>query len=265
MSRVLSLNTCLLPTHLRWIFRAHRGAESLGTATARVASVLGAADRASPVDVIHLQEVFSAESLRALAGALPAFPYVTPHAASGVATLSRHPLRVLDVRETRRPPFAPKGWAVVEVRAAGSARVEVHVNCHLASEIDGSHRARIAQAQAIREWLCVDGRERALVVGDLNEPDGEGAERLACALGAVPLPAAAMREDTYCWLGGLVRGRLDRAYVIGGTRVAADGGEAGCGEAIVGRPRLGVELAGRVRHGLDDVSDHLPVEFTFDT
>ena len=191
---VLSLNTCLLPTHLRWIFRAHRGVESLRAATARIAHALAAADAASPVDVLHLQEVFVPASLDELAAALRplGFVHASAHARCGLATLSKHALTPLELRESPRPPFTPKGWAALLVRAPGLG-AEVHVNCHFASEIDGSHTARLAQARDVGDWVRAHslaqaaraGRaagaaivERVLVVGDLNEPDGAGAAQL---------------------------------------------------------------------------------------
>ncbi|KAJ1627030.1 Endonuclease/exonuclease/phosphatase [Pavlovales sp. CCMP2436] len=246
---VLTLNTCLLPSHLRWIFRAHRGAESLEAATTRVASAILAADRAAPVEVVHLQEVFVPASLDQIAAALrPAgFVHVTAHARCGLATLSKRPLRLLELRETAHGPFTPKGWLAVAV--AGSegdegedgSEAETHVNCHFASELDGSRRARLAQARAVGGWVRAarePASSRVLVLGDLNEPDGPGFVQLARTLGASPLDPAMGAEDTYRWLGGLVRGRLDRAIFF------APGSA------------LGVELAGTVVVGLLDVSDH---------
>lgn len=302
---VLSLNCCLLPTHLRWIFRAHRGAESLSAATARVAAAIIDADHAAALDVVHLQEVFSPASLRQLAAVLrPAgFLYATEPTSCGLATLSKRPLDMLELRETAFGPFTPKGWAALLVRAAypGGA-AEVHVNCHFASELDGSHAVRLRQAGEVGAWvraalapacsmlqagdstllthhgqlstpILAAGVDCVLVVGDLNEPEGVGAERLAAALGASPLAQGeggscnAEPEKTYRWLGGLVHARLDRGFLfrrLDDTKCATPplGGTASA-KPKDDKQVLGTELAGVVLHGLGDVSDHLPLWFTY--
>lgn len=263
-TRVLSLNTCLLPTRLRWIFRAHRGAESLAEATARVAGAIADAHRAFALDVVHLQEVFMPASLRELAAALRplGFVHATDHTPCGLATLSRRPLATLHVRERACWPFTPKGWAALRVDgpSPGCAKA-VHVNCHFASELDGSHAARLAQAREVGAWVSAalargagGCAERALVIGDLNEPSGAGAARLAATLGAPPLAGEA--EETYRWLGGLVRARLDRAFLFERDDCAGVGPHAPAG-APAGP--VGVELVGVVLRGLADVSDHLPL------
>lgn len=274
---VVSLNACLLPSHLRWIFRAHRGLESLDTATARVGAALAEHAARRAVDVVHVQELYAPQSHAQLAAHMRAagFAHASPHARCGVASFARVPLAVLHTREYPRPPFTPKGWRALAVGGGGAPGPppEVHLNVHLASEIDGSRRARLAQAREIGAWVRgallgealagARAARRVLVIGDLNEPDPAAAAELARALGALAPPdvsaaAAAMAaESSYSWLGGLVRGRMDRAFLLD-ARPRADGrGAAGGGVLEV----CGRELGGAVLTELADVSDHYALHF----
>ena len=78
------------------------------------------------------------------------------------------------------------------------------------------------------------------MIGDTNEPDGSGYGPLVAALRVSPLDALPI---THSMVRGLISGRLDRAFLY-------EQGEA-----------AGVELEGKVCHGLPDVSDHYAVRY----
>ena len=153
MDDVLSLNACLLPTHLRWQFRAHRlvFCEATAHAAHRVAAALIAHHRVAPFNTVHLQEVFEEVGFDVLAERLRAvgLVYTTGFARSGLCTFSTWPLRVLFERETKSlGEVRPKAWQAIELGAG-----VMHVNLHFASEIDGSHAGRLAQAAELAAWV----------------------------------------------------------------------------------------------------------------
>jgi hypothetical protein len=80
------------------------------------------------------------------------------------------------------------------------------------------------------------------------------------ALGAQPLQphsSGVARDHTYSWLGGLVRGRLDRCYVFAPPPVPS--------APAAGRADpLGIEAACHVVRTLPDVSDHWPIRITLE-
>lgn len=236
---LLSLNACLLPSHFRWIFRLHRGTEGLEEATERVIRVLTTLVRRHDVRVLHLQEVYEVESYNMLKASLHSagLTHATPFTACGLCSFTARSAEKLFITEFPHPVFRPKGWLSIQ---NGDT---IYVNVHLASEIDGGHLARRAQAKTIFDWMCTQKTavSRVVVAGDLNEGDGEGYFAVADALGARP---AVAQPHTYRWLGGLVSKRLDRAYVFRDED---------------GRLSRGEEVVGEVLPAEEDVSDHLPL------
>ena len=250
---VVSLNACLLPTHLRWLFRAHRlvFCEATTRAAGRVAAALIAHHRAAAFSTVHLQEVFEESGFDVLAERLRevGLVHTTGFARSGLCSFSTQPIRVLFERETKSlGEVRPKAWQAMELGVG-----VVHINLHFASEIDGSHAGRLAQAAELASWVTTrrrgpDAPRQLVVIGDTNEGDGEQYAELARTLGVRP---RAELEVSYRWLAGLVSARFDRAFVFEPL-----GGEAEVPAA------LGIELEGSVRTELDDVSDHYAVRFS---
>lgn len=245
---MVTLNACLLPSHLRWIFRAHRLCEGLETAATRVGEALIAHHQSAPFETLHLQEVFEERAFVILAARARevGLVHTSGFTRSGLCTFSVHPLRILHEREQRSLGEArPKAWQAIELGAC------VHVNVHFASEIDGSHPGRVAQASELAEWIAGCLAERSeppqylLVIGDTNEGEGEQYAVLARALGVRP---QLQLKPSYRWLRGLVVARFDRAYLFTSTQSK-------------GESRQGTELTGRVVTDLPDVSDHYAVRF----
>lgn len=272
---VCTLNACLLPSHLRWIFRAHRLFESLESAARRVARAIIAHHRSSPFEAIHLQEIFTEAGFAVLRSELRAVGLVhsSGFARCGLCSFATSPITLLRLSEAASlTDGRPKAWIAMQIGAV------VHVNLHFASEIDGKHAGRLAQARELGAWIqrVREGREplaataqggggsgtrqagqRAvapaiLVIGDTNEPDEPGRRHalLAAAVGATPRDAL---PASYSLLRGAVRGRLDRGYLFAASGAGA-AGAAGAGTA-------GAELVGRVCTDLPDVSDHFLVRF----
>jgi hypothetical protein len=239
---VLTLNTCLLPVHLRWTCRPHRIWESTARAAVRIADAITAHHTCRPCSVVHLQEVFTREAFFHIADRLRAagFTHNTGFQRSGLCTFATSPIVPVLLRETPSlTESRPKAWQAMRIGHL------LYVNLHFSSIIDGGHFGRMVQASALGDWLreelqTLEPGDLVLVIGDTNEPDGPAHDELAGALGASALGGL---QITHSMLRGAIGARLDRAY------------------RYVPGEAAGGELAGEVLQDLPDISDHWAVRF----
>ena len=244
--RVLSLNTCLLPTATRWIFR---GNESLSSAKRKIYSAIAAEDDRREIDVLHLQEIWQTPTYSYLRDHLRSrFPFDTGFTSFGVTTFSKKPLQLIHSAEYPNPNpllracLAPKGWVATSIDS------NVHVNVHLACEIDGASRARVSQAEDVREF-AMSSNSLCFVVGDTNE-GRQHIDHFHDALLGVSKSRSSQafdneQQETYSWLW--VKERFDRAYIFHAQKKY-------CSE---------IKTEVLQQDFWPDVSDHQPVAFTF--
>lgn len=177
------------------------------------------------VDVVLLQEVETAASLRALSERLgPAWPTAvlgeigTP-ASVDVAVVARDPLRAVRThrdRVLRRPDGSETSFAreLLEVELDRGGRTVIVFAAHLRSMVSDDPGRRLAEAQAAREIVGARaaGRQGALVVfgGDCNDTPGSP------TLAALEEGGALERVT-----GGRPEAEL-ATYVFGGAAIALD-------------------------------------------
>ena len=149
-SDVVTLNCCLLPTRLRWIFRPHRFLEGLASAAERIAAALISHHCDEPFATVHLQEVFEKDAYAILERRMYSVGLVNASgfSSSGLCSFSILPLEPLFERRIHsRGSARPKAWQALAIGGSDDiSGQQVHVNLHLASEIDGSHTSRLEQA-----------------------------------------------------------------------------------------------------------------------
>jgi endonuclease/exonuclease/phosphatase (EEP) superfamily protein YafD len=146
------------------------------------AAAIGAWFERSGADVVALQEVGSPQSVRALAAALPSYPY--RHSGFGpradVTVFSRWPLR-----DARTVELTPAGARAVLVRVDWGGRPLTVVGVHLHWPIGAENvRLRNAGLRALAA-LARDIDEPLLIGGDLNITAWSPV--FAAALGDAPL------------------------------------------------------------------------------
>ncbi len=177
------------------------------------------------VDVVLLQEVETATSLRALSERLgPAWPTAvlgeigTP-ASVDVAVVARDPLvavRVHRDRVIRRPDGSETSFAreLLEVELDHAGHTVIAFAAHLRSMVSDDPGRRLAEARAAREIVSARAIERrdALVVlgGDCNDAPGSATLTALEEGGALERAAAGLRPEEVV------------TYVFGGAGVALD-------------------------------------------
>jgi endonuclease/exonuclease/phosphatase (EEP) superfamily protein YafD len=144
------------------VFRFATFNQTLGNPDARA---IGAWFESSRADVVALQEVGSPRAVRALAAALPSYPYV--HAGFGpradVAVFSRWPLR-----DARSVELTPGGARAVQLRIDWSGQPVTVVGAHLHWPI-GAENVRLRNAELQALVALARGIEEPLLIGgDFN-------------------------------------------------------------------------------------------------